>query len=78
MALSSGIRTESDPDRTRDVRQTYMPHFNSIHPFNANSLLARITKHTLPSKNRFWDWVRRKLVIDPERSSGVSSLPKPL
>ena len=57
-----------------NVSQTYNPHSHSIHLFNTNALTARITKQTLPSKNRFWDWFRRKVAIDPERSSGVPSL----
>ena len=57
-----------------NVSQTYIPQSHLIHLFNTNTLTARITKHTLPSKNRFWDWFRRKVAIDPERSSGVPSV----
>ena len=68
------VRSELFP-RTLTRRQcqsnVFSPHFSSIHLINANSIAARITKHTLPSSNRFWDFVRRVLSIDPERSSGV-------
>lgn len=75
LIFGRGPRLIDDSEDSDDVAQTYLPTHIPIHLTDTNTALARNTKQTLPSANRFWDWVRRTLAIEPERSSGVQQNP---